>query len=127
LFREARRKRSTTWRRTWRVIAVATLVAVLFMVVYGFVEWRHQFFVGVCVGCLATVLVGFSLFVFFNAEGSLVARFARLHEQSVCDLIFDAEGVFTVVPNIEFAGFDRFFGLGRCLTQPSPPLPPRLP
>ncbi len=35
-----------------------------------------------------------------------MARSARLHEQSVCDLISDAKGIFAVVPNIEFAGFD---------------------
>ncbi len=106
LFREARRKRSTAWRGTWRIIAVALLAVVVCCTFYGIIWWRHQFEVGLLVGCLGTLLVGSSVFVFWIAEGSLVARLARLHEQWACNLIEGAEGVYAVVRNVEFDDFD---------------------
>jgi hypothetical protein len=87
-------------------MAVALLFVVLCCVVYGIVFWRQQFDVGFTVGCLGTLLVGCSAFVFLIAEGSLLPRLARLHEQWACNVIESDEGVYATVRNIEFDGFD---------------------
>lgn len=87
-------------------MAVALLVVVLCCAVYGVIWWRQQFDVGFFVGCLGTLFVGGSVFVFLIAEGSLLARLARLHEQWACNVIETNEGVYATVRNIEFDGFD---------------------
>ena len=62
---------------TWRIMAVALLFVVLCCTVYGIIFWRQQFDVGFTVGCLGTLLVVCSAFVFLIAEDSLLARLAR--------------------------------------------------
>jgi hypothetical protein len=87
-------------------MAVALLFVVLCCTVYGIIFWRQQFDVGFTVGCLGTLLVVCSAFVFLIAEGSLLARLARLHEQWACNVIETDEGVYATVRNVEFDGFD---------------------
>jgi hypothetical protein len=87
-------------------MAVALLFVVLCCTAYGIIFWRQQFDVGFLVGCLGTLLVGCSVFVFLIAEGSLLARLACLHEQWACNVIETDEGVYATVRNIEFDGFD---------------------